>query len=585
MPTLGTAFVNIRANLSPLKKGLALARKVTRSAMQTISRTIKRAAVIAAAALTAATVAAAKFQNQLAMVSTMLDTRTMPAMAQFSKQLSEMAKQSGQSTKTLAKGLFDILSASIDASKAIGVLRVATRGATAGMTETAVAADAITTLINAYGKSAEDAADILDKLFATVKRGKLTFEELASSIGRVATTASIAGLSMEQLLALTATMTRAGISAAEAMTSISGVMRAFLKPADDAVDTAKEFGLELSSNTLKTKGFLSAVKSLNKATPEQLAKIVPNIRAFKALAVALQDVAGFTFDVQLITNEAAGKTSDAYDLMAKEVVFSFGQIIQKALAMARALGTPLLIAANNLLKRFGDVMGGIETFFNDNAETITAWGNKAVDIVGSVIERTRELFNIAKEEGLTAALKSLFEENIMPGIRKAFKFIERNTEQVTEAIQEAFKFLEPHAFELGKMIGVGFAKAMFGIGDILAGFVADFANELVKVAAAFGDLVGAIMRNLQIPQPTPLVGPPRGLMNQPPPFVMPSFERPSFDAPNLGVTGPRPGLSELRSMAEDENRRRIIQQLEAIKSNTNALKDNTRATQTVVGDI
>jgi len=36
---------------------------------------------------------------------------------------------------------------------------------------------------------------ISDKLFATVKRGKLTFAELAGSIGKVSATAAIAGLS------------------------------------------------------------------------------------------------------------------------------------------------------------------------------------------------------------------------------------------------------------------------------------------------------------------------------------------------------------------------------------------------------
>jgi TP901 family phage tail tape measure protein len=110
-----------------------------------------------------------------------------------------MSIQFGEGTGTLAKGLYDILSASIPAEKALYVLSVSAKAARAGLTDTGVAADAITTILNAYGLSAEKAGDVSDWLFSVVKKGKLTFAELAPSIGMVATTASSAGVDLNEL--------------------------------------------------------------------------------------------------------------------------------------------------------------------------------------------------------------------------------------------------------------------------------------------------------------------------------------------------------------------------------------------------
>ncbi|GAI57679.1 unnamed protein product, partial [marine sediment metagenome] len=76
-----------------------------------------------------------------------------------------------------------------------------------------------------------------------------TFAELAPSIGKVAATASMAGLSFDDLGACIATMTRAGIRTEETMTAINGVLIAFLKPTDEAIEAAAKFGLELNTNT------------------------------------------------------------------------------------------------------------------------------------------------------------------------------------------------------------------------------------------------------------------------------------------------------------------------------------------------
>ncbi|GAH24415.1 unnamed protein product, partial [marine sediment metagenome] len=106
---------------------------------------------IATAVFTAAVKGAADFEEQLANVSTMLDESAMRILPEYRRGLQSLSVEFGESTQTLSKGLYDILSASIPPAEALGVLEISAKAAAAGITDTGVAADAITTILNSYG--------------------------------------------------------------------------------------------------------------------------------------------------------------------------------------------------------------------------------------------------------------------------------------------------------------------------------------------------------------------------------------------------------------------------------------------------
>ena len=121
----------------------------------------------------------------------------------------------------------------------MSVLEVSAKAAKAGLTTTGIAADALTTLINAFGAEAESAEYFADLLFTTVKLGKTTMSELAPAIGGVATIAAQAGLSMEEVSGALAIMTRRGISTDRAVTFLRATMVSMLKPTEEAAEVAE----------------------------------------------------------------------------------------------------------------------------------------------------------------------------------------------------------------------------------------------------------------------------------------------------------------------------------------------------------
>ena len=345
---------------------------------------IKRAMLGVSAAIMGSVYAFAKFEAQMANVSTMLDTQTMQYMPQYSKAVKKMAVEFGEGTATLSKGLYDILSASIAPAKALDVLAVSAKAAKAGMTTTAVAADAITTILNAYRMSADDAGKVSDILFATVKRGKLTFEELANSVGKVAATASVAGLSFEEVSAAIATMTRSGLNAFLATTALRSIVVSFLKPMSSAKKAAKELGFEMSSSTLKTMGLTGVLMKLRDASAEQIAAIIPNTRGLAGFNAMVKNTADQIYDLNLMLN-SAGLTQIAYEKMTKTLSFSLSRLKQSFVVLATGIGGTLAPAFKFLTDIVVESTGKAIEYLNKYKFEIMRWAA----VVGTRINMVR----------------------------------------------------------------------------------------------------------------------------------------------------------------------------------------------------
>jgi len=330
---------------------------------------------IATAVFAVAVKGAADFETQLANVSTMLDASAMTILPEYRRGLQSLSVEFGESTQTLSKGLYDILSASIPPSEALGVLEISAKAAAAGITDTGVAADAITTILNSYGFSADQAGVVSDKLFAIVKEGKTTFAELAPSIGKCAATASMAGLSFDDLGACIATMTRAGIRTEETMTAINGVLIAFLKPTDEAIVAAGKFGLELNTTTLQTFGLTGVMEKLTDATAEQLAAIFPNIRGLKGMAAALGDAEGYARSYALML-ESAGLTQEAFAKQSDTLNFKLDQLKEMFNVIKVTIGTALIPTVEDITKKIMGALVKVKEWTEANkplTESLVKW--------------------------------------------------------------------------------------------------------------------------------------------------------------------------------------------------------------------
>lgn len=189
-----------------------------------------------AAALAGASIMVAdQWDTAFAKVKTIMDPSEM-GFEDMSTGLLDLSTASGRSADELAEAAYQAMSASVDTSKAVDFVSQAVDLSKAGFTDTATAVDTLTTIINAYGLSAEDAARISDELVQTQNKGKTTVGELAASMGTVIPTAAAYGVNLENLNTAYVTLTKQGINTANATTYLNGM---FNELADEGSDVSK----------------------------------------------------------------------------------------------------------------------------------------------------------------------------------------------------------------------------------------------------------------------------------------------------------------------------------------------------------
>ncbi len=259
-----------------------------------------------------------EFETAMAEVSTIAG-ESAAKMKLLTDGVLRLAKVMPQSASDLGAGLYQVISAGVTSTAdAMLVLEASARAATAGLTDTKVAVDAVTTVLNAYQKEASEAANVTDVLFKTVELGKITFPELAQNIGNVATSAALAGVSIEEVSAGIATMTKFGIKAAEATTSLNRLFLTLTSKSKEQAAAFERMGIEFNVATVRTKGFAGLLQELNKLTDEQidqLAELFPNIRAARAAFVLAGKGTGEYLRILSQTEQAQGAATRAAQKM------------------------------------------------------------------------------------------------------------------------------------------------------------------------------------------------------------------------------------------------------------------------------
>lgn len=296
----------------------------------------------------AAVMAASKFETSMRNVST-ISAATRKDFDGMSASVIDLSRKVPQAASTLADGLYDITSSGFDGAKALQVLEASAVAATAGMTDTATAATVITGVLNAYGKGAEDAARVSDILFQTVNLGVLTFEELAEGAGSWLSTAAALKVPVEDASAALATMTLAGINAAESHTALNRVMSSFIDPSDAMAEQIRKLGYESGEALVQEKGLREAVLMIGEASGGSVSKVADlygEIRAIKG-ALALGAAEGENYSrVTEGMADSAGAAADAYELQSKAFSVQLDLAKSSISAFAIEVGTKFLPIAS-----------------------------------------------------------------------------------------------------------------------------------------------------------------------------------------------------------------------------------------------
>ena len=245
------------------------------------------------------------------------------------KQVLKLAGRTAKAPAELAAGLYEVVSTGFKGGEALKVLEASAKAATAGLTTTDTAVGAISGAIKAYGLQASDATRVSDILFRTVDQGRVNFEQLAQGIGPVLPVARKLGVQLHEVGAFTATLTKAGIPAADAFTYMKGSMVALIKPTDELKTVFKKLGVESGVELVKkfgsVQGGLEAISKAVGGNEVAMAKLFPEIRGMTAaFGVTAQTSREAKRDLETLA-QSSGATAKALKEQSKSLDYKWRQ--------------------------------------------------------------------------------------------------------------------------------------------------------------------------------------------------------------------------------------------------------------------
>jgi TP901 family phage tail tape measure protein len=251
--------------------------------------------------------------------------------------------------------------------------------------------------LNAYGMTADEAGRVSDVLFKTVDRGVISFPELASEIGKVTALAAPLGVSIEEVGAGIAVLTKNGINAENATTQLNAIMQRFIKPSKEAQRVAASFGIELTSQSLASKGLSGALSEMvekTKGSKEALAAILGDARAIRgAFVLAKNGGQQFNDELALMQN-AAGATDTALSYQEQGLAFQLGILSNNFTTMAIEIGTVVIPELIKLLNAFRQqILPTLASVADAIKANVVPVIGTLVGVLGSVIG---VLVNVAK---------------------------------------------------------------------------------------------------------------------------------------------------------------------------------------------
>lgn len=190
------------------------------------------------------------YETSLAKVGTIADLGKL-SIQKLGSQITDMSNTMGIAATDIAEATYQAISAGQDTANAVEFAGQAAKLATAGFTSTTSAVDILTTTLNAYGLSADQATHVSDVLLTTQNLGKTSVDELSSSMGKVIPLAAAYNVSVENLSSGLAVMTANGIATAEATTYTKSML-------NELGDTGSNVGKILQQQTGKSFAQLNA---------------------------------------------------------------------------------------------------------------------------------------------------------------------------------------------------------------------------------------------------------------------------------------------------------------------------------------
>ena len=382
---------------------------------------VQKAGVMMVTAAAGMATLSAGFESGLHKVNTLvMDSEE--GLASYGDAVLQLSRDTGKSTSDLTDALYDAISAGVNYTESIDYMNRINKLAVGGFTDIGSASNLMTQIMNIYGKSVSDVTDVSDKLFLVQKNGVTTIAQLATSMGDALTIGANYNVSLEQILAAYASLTKQGRTADIAQTQLKSTIQ-------ELGDTASAAGKLLQEKTGKSftqlmqegKTLYDVIKILQEAcggAGDEFNNLFGNVRSGLG-AMALVSNEGEYFNKTLNDMaSASGMTEEAFGQMADTSEGRLKKSLNNLKVSFTKLGQSLLPMMDQVSSGVNDIAKFLSKLNPNIVASIAKFGAMAI-VFGTVTKATGSLITLLGKGA--AGMSTLFK--IMADTKATGSFI------------------------------------------------------------------------------------------------------------------------------------------------------------------
>ena len=257
--------------------------------------------------------------------------------------------QGQASVVELTAAAYDVASAGFtSAAESAAILKAASQGATGGFSDINTVGNAATSVLNAYGLSADKAGKLVDQFVQTQNDGKIVVAEYAANIGKVASAAAGLNVPLSEVNAVIAQSTAAGVQAEVAFTGLKGALARLAS--GEAAKALEGTGIEINAATIEADGLFGTLKKLEGLDTGTLFKalgteagpallpVIQNLERYEELIKNQEDATG-------VAAQAAATASGTIEGAWNRVTVAFQNLFSDQAELGQIIRGTLLSAA------------------------------------------------------------------------------------------------------------------------------------------------------------------------------------------------------------------------------------------------
>jgi TP901 family phage tail tape measure protein len=303
----------------------------------------------------------------------------------------------------LAAASYQALSAGFTETGAnLRVVEAATKAAVGGLADITGVVDVTTKVLNSYNMSGDQATKVTDSISKAVELGQVQWSDYTSQLGRVASIAAIAGVSLDEVNAFVAAATKNGATAEVAFTGLGASLATIIKPTKESTEAAQALGINWTLAGLRGEGFESLMGQLAKAMESNTEKATEMVGGQEAVRGAFAAASKGGKDYAMILEGlggAAGKTDADFQTMKgslentlKALDTSFKNLSE---ALGTAFGPTVVIAVQDITKAV-----------NGFADFMAMVPQPVMNTVGTIVKLVAQILLVQKAIQGIIALKA-----------------------------------------------------------------------------------------------------------------------------------------------------------------------------------